>query len=464
MLSGMAPRITIVGGGSTHWTPKLLVDFANTPSLQGADVVLMDINGDALKPMLDVAAHITARRGIPLTVRATTDLDDASDGADVVIAALTIGGFASMRHDIEIPARYGVRQPVGDSVGPGGISRALRSVPVVLGIARTVAKRSPGALFVNVSNPLTALCRAVSGETDLRTVGLCNELVGMQFVLSLLFDADLRAIDPQVGGVNHMPLCTGIRIGEQDAFAMLDELLADPERLSEPVWMRPPEGMHYRKVSPGPDWTRADVVAGNRLKLELWRRFGVLPGASDTHVAEFFPGFVTASSDFGREWAVHHYGMAGHRADKEVDDASVGELLADDEISAFPSGELVAAMLDGLFSGHEQALPMNLPNTGQVSSLAPGVVVECMGIASAQGVRPRDTVEVPGYMGEQLRRVVASQELTVEAALTGSRRAVLGAMLADPMAGRLPYEDVVAMTDELLAATADWLPGFASAG
>src|ERR1700730_14714229 len=94
MLNDMAPRITIVGGGSTHWTPKLLVDFANTPSLVDADVVLMDIDGDALKPMLDVAAHIARRRGIPLTVRATTDLDDASEGADVVIAALTIGGFA----------------------------------------------------------------------------------------------------------------------------------------------------------------------------------------------------------------------------------------------------------------------------------------------------------------------------------------------------------------------------------
>jgi alpha-galactosidase len=460
MLNDMAPRITIVGGGSTHWTPKLLVDFANTPSLVDADVVLMDIDGDALKPMLDVAAHIARRRDIPLTVRATTDLDDASEGADVVIAALTIGGFASMRYDIEIPARYGVRQPVGDSVGPGGISRALRSVPVVLDIARTVARRSPDALFVNVSNPLTALCRAVTRETELRAVGLCNELVGLQFVISLLFDADLRAIDPQVGGVNHMPLCTGLRIGEQDAFALLDELLADPERLAQPVWMSPPEGMHYRKVSPGPDWTRADVVAGNRLKLELWRRFGVLPGASDTHVAEFFPGFVTPSSDFGREWAVHHYGMAGHRADKEVDDASVAELLGNDEIPAWPSGELVAALLDGLFSGNDQTLPMNLPNTGQVTSLPPGVVVECMGVASAGGVRARDCVEVPGYLGEQLRRVVASQELTVDAALSGSRRTVLGAMLSDPMAGRLPYEDVVEMTDELLVATSDWLPAF----
>ncbi len=469
----MAPRITIVGGGSTHWTPKLLIDFANTPALCDADVVLMDIDGDALKPMLDVAAHIAGRRDIPLSARATTDLDDAVDGAEVVIAALSIGGFASMRHDLELPARYGVRQPVGDSVGPGGIARALRSVPVVVDIAKTVARRSPDALFVNVSNPLTALCRGVTRETDLQTVGLCNELVGLQFILSLLFDADLLGVDPQVGGVNHFPLCTGLQISGQDGFAMLDALLADPDRLAQPVWMAPPEGMHYRKVSPGPDWTKADVVAGNRLKLELFRRFRVLPGASDTHISEFLPPFVTARSDFGREWAVYQYGLAQHQIDKRADDESVPELLSSKDIPAWPSGELVAPLLAGYFDGSATgagtlskpgaAFPVNLPNTGQVTTLPEGVVVECMGMATGRKVIARDQVAVPGYLGEQLRRIAASQELTVEAALSGSRRTALEAMLADPFAGQLPYEDVVAMTDDLLAATAAWLPRFAPA-
>ncbi len=460
MLRSMAPRITIVGGGSTHWTPKLLVDFANTPSLQDADVVLTDIDGDALKPMLDVAAHVAGRRGIGLTTRATTDLDDAVDGADFVIIALSVGGFRSMRHDIEIPARYGLRQPVGDSVGPGGISRALRSVPVVLGIAQTVERRSPDALLINVSNPLTALCRVVTQETTVRAVGLCNELVGLQFVLSLLFDAGMNDVDPVVGGVNHLPLVTALRIGDQDGFAMLSDLLTDPDRLGQPIWMPPPDGMHYRKVSPGPTWTKADVVAGNRLKLELFRRFGVLPGSSDTHVSEFFAGFVTPSSDFGREWSVYHYGIAGHQEDKEADDASVAELLASADIPNWPSGELVASLLEGLLTGTDRSLPVNLPNTGQVESLPEGVVVECMGVAGREGLRPRDRTTVPGYLGEHVHRIAASQDLTVQAALSGDPRTVLEAMLLDPITGRLPYEDIVAMTDELLAATADWLPQF----
>jgi alpha-galactosidase/6-phospho-beta-glucosidase family protein len=460
----MTPRITLVGGGSTHWTPRLLADVANTDSLQDATVTLVDVDADSLPPMLDVADHMAkCRPGLGLAVNATTDLDEGLDGAEYVVTAFSVGGFASMRHDLEIPARYGVRQPVGDSVGPGGISRSLRSVPVLLGIARAIERRCPAALLLNVTNPLSALCRSVTRETGVRTIGLCNEVVGTQFVLSLLLDADLRRIDPVVAGVNHLPFLTGVTVEGDDGFAKLRALLDDEDSHGAPVWMTPlPTAMHYRKVTPGPTWTKADVIAGNRLKLELFRRFGVLPGSADTHVAEFFPGFVTAASDYGREWSVHHYGLAGHIADKWDDDQGVTDFLASDELTPYPSGELVAPLLDSLLRAHPRPLPMNLPNTGQVQNLDDGVVVECIGVATDGVAQPRDVVRVPTVLGEQLRRVAAAEELTVEAALSGNRTTVLEAMLADPMAGCLPYEHVVRMTDELLAATKPWLPQFES--
>src|SRR5580698_5512362 len=167
----MAAKITLVGGGSTHWTPKLMVDFANTPALEDAEVVLYDLDPESLPAALKVVEHVAERRGIALTARATTDIDDALSGAEYVIATFSVGGFGSMRHDIEIPARYGVRQTVGDSVGPGGISRALRSVPVIVDIAREMERSCPDALLVNVTNPLTALCRAVTRQTRVQAVG-----------------------------------------------------------------------------------------------------------------------------------------------------------------------------------------------------------------------------------------------------------------------------------------------------
>jgi alpha-galactosidase len=458
--AAVATRITIVGGGSTHWTPRLLVDFANTPSLAGAEVVLHDLDASSLPPMCRIGEHIAISRDVDLKVSSTTDLDEALDGAQFVISAFSVGGFESMTHDIEIPARYGVRQPVGDSVGPGGIFRSLRSIPVVLEMAQAIARNAPDALFVNVSNPLTALCRAVTKTTTVKTVGLCNELVGLQFWLSLVFDAPMHHIDPIVAGVNHLPLVTSLRIGDDDGFELLSQAMDDlGDKAGQPVWMDPPAQSHWHKIDPERGWTKADILANNRVKLEIFRRFGVLPGSADTHVAEFFPWFVTQASDFGRDWGIHHYGLSGHRADKAEDDEMSSHLEKGGEVSEWPSGELVAPLLDAVVSGKSVSLPMNLPNTGQVTGLPEGVVVECIGSVQGGKIMPRDVASA-GAASEHLRRVVASQELTVEAALEGDRSLVVEAMFADPVAGSRPFEHVIAMTDEMLAATARWLPQF----
>ncbi len=456
----MAPRITLVGGGSSHWTPSLLVDFVNTPSLADAEVALVDVNPAALPRMVELAEHLQRASGAGLRVRATTDLDDGLRDAQYVVSQLSVGGFASMRHDLEIPARFGIRQPVGDSVGPGGISRALRSIPVVLGIARAMERVAPEALLLNVTNPLSALCRSVTRETTITTIGLCNELVGTTFVLSLLLDCGMHELDPVVGGVNHLPIITALDCSGDDGFARLRALLDDPEARRKPIWMAPPEQIHWRKRTPDPEWTKDDVIANIPIRIEMFRRFGVLPGSSDTHVAEFVPGFCTPRSDYGRDWNVRQYGLDGHVDDKGLDDRHVAELLASDQVPRIPSGELVAPVLDGLVGGTPRSLPMNLPNRGQVTNVPEGVIVECIGIADGTGARARDAVTIPGFLGEAVRRIAATEELTVEAALTGDPTKVLEAMLADPYAGSIPYEDTVAMTDDLLAATKDWLPQF----
>ena len=188
-----------------------------------------------------------------MTVESEGDRRRALAGADFVITAFSVGGFDSMQHDIEIPQRFGIRQPIGDSVGPGGIMRALRSVPVLLDIARDVEAVAPDAWLVNVTNPLTALCRSVTRETNVKTVGLCNEWVGCSWILSLLFDCGMADIDPILGGVNHYPLATSLRVaGDDDGFVRLHALLDDPERAAtEPIWMDPPERAGWVKVVAG---------------------------------------------------------------------------------------------------------------------------------------------------------------------------------------------------------------------
>ena len=224
--------------------------------------------------------------------------------------------------------------------------------------------------------------------------------------------------------------------------------------------MDPPAAMKWTKVSPADFWSKLDVIENNRVRFEILRRFGVFPGSGDHHSVEFMPGFVHPGNDYGSGWRVHHYGMEGHRADA-VDDVVHYESVRDaSDVSRMPSGELVATLLDGIVTGRARALPVNLPNAGNVTNLPDGSVVEIMGIADGSGVHGRDHATAPGIMGEFLRRINVVQEWTVEAAITGDRTLVLEAMMADPMSGQLAYDDIVAMTGEMLDATAKWLPQF----
>ena len=258
-------------------------------------------------------------------------------------------------------------------------------------IARAVEQHAPGALLLNVSNPLTALCRAVTKETEVKTVGLCNELVGLQFWLSLVFDVGMHEVDPVVAGVNHCPLVSSLRIGDATGSSCVTEILDDGSQLEgQPIWMDPPEQSHWHKLDPTRGWTKEDIVANNRLKLEIFRTFGVLPGASDTHVAEFFP--VVRHAGVGLRARVGGAplrdrgppkGQGGRRRDGLRSSRRVRE------VPVWPSGELVAPLLDAIVTKKTMSLPMNLPNIGQVAEVPEGAVVECMGTIENGRIRPR---------------------------------------------------------------------------
>jgi alpha-galactosidase/6-phospho-beta-glucosidase family protein len=458
----MAPRITIIGGGSYQWVPKLLVDIANTPVLHEAEIVLEDLDPAPLPKMVALVERIASLRGLGVTARSTTDQREALDGADFVVVNVSTGGFESMRYDLEIPARYGVRQSVGDTVGPGGILRALRNIPVFEGIARDMEELCPDAWMLNLTNPMTAICRGVTKASTVKTVGLCHEITLAQFILSLLLDRSFLELTATVAGVNHLPVITALDVGGDDGLALLRDLLDHvAERGDEPVSTEFVEGLGHEKISEGGEWTKRDLLHANRVKLELFRRFGVLPGAGDRHLVEFFAGFLTEESGWGERWGVgltsiedRERGQAGHIRDFE-------RLSAMTEVDDLPSGEMVAPVMMCLLQDQPGWFPLNIPNRGQVADLADAAVVESMCVVDGSGVRGRDVVHVPPVLADTLRRVSTAQELTVDAALTGDRERVFEAMLVDPLAGRLDYDALQAMTDEMLAATKRWLPQFA---
>ena len=456
----MAPRIVIVGGGSYQWVPKLLVDLVNTPSLAEAEVVLQDIDPEPLAPMADFVRHVAGIKGVGMSVSTTTDQRAALEGAEYVVVTISTGGFASMRHDLEIPARHGIKQSVGDSVGPGGIMRALRNIPVLVGIARDMAEVCPDAWMLNITNPMTTLCRAMTRETDIRTVGLCHEIAGAQFALATLFDVGFTDLDFDIVGVNHLPIITAMRVHGEDGFPRLRALIDDPDGLgAEPIRIPAGYGEEAQRLAQG--FCKRDLLEHHKVKLALFDRFGVLPGAGDRHLVEFFPGFLTEESEWGKRWGVALTTIEDREGDAGGHKEALAQMRASQEVSKMPSGEMVAPMIDSFLRDRPRAFPLNLPNTGQAPDLPPDVVVETMCIADAKGLHPRDETRLPSALAEWVRRVSASQEATVAAALSGDRDAVVEAMLLDPLAGRIDFDHVEQMTDEMLAATAQWLPQFA---
>jgi alpha-galactosidase/6-phospho-beta-glucosidase family protein len=389
--------------------------------------------------MADFVEHVARVRNIGLTVRTTTNQRDALDGADYVVVSISTGGFKSMRQDLEIPERFGIRQSVGDTVGPGGVMRALRNIPVLVGIARDMEERCPDAWLLNITNPMTALCRGVTRETTIKTVGLCHEVTNCRYELSQLFDRDFRDFELDAEGVNHLPLITRLDVGGDDGFALLRDLLD----------------------AGSDDPNKQRLLDANRVKFELFKRFGVLPAAGDRHLVEFFPGFLTDASNWGERWGVRLTTIEERELWLDYFKAEFQQLREANDVSTMPSGEMVAPLIDSFITGKERHLPLNIPNAGQCVDLPDRVVVESICVADGDGVRGGTPTGAPFALGEWLRRISASQEATVEAAISGSRDKALEAMLLDPLAGRIDFDRLEQMTGEMLAATAEWLPQFA---
>ena len=430
-------QVTIIGGGSYQWSPKLITDLLGVAPLADMKLVLEDIDPQPLPKMEAYAKLANEKMGTKMTVETTTDQRRALDGADFVIVTISTGGFESMGFDIDIPAAHGIAQSVGDSVGPGGISRSLRNIPVLVSIGRDMEQCCPDAWMLNITNPMTCLTRSVCRETAIKTVGLCHEVGHFCMDLAIAFSKPHTAVRPTVMGVNHFPVITALDIDGADGLALLREMVDELGGLEA--------------LRPGPDrpeaepFSRADFAYRHALKLTLLDRYGALPGAGDRHVAEFIPSALTEESQWAATWGIELTPMARRLAHQDEFVAEVDAVLAGTaDMQTWDSGEIVAPVIDSLLTGTTRELPVNLPNCGQCPDLPADVVVESICLVDGDGMRGRDAVRAPAGITEWVRRQVAVQELTVEAAVTGDKSLVLQAFALDPLAGRGDLREIEA--------------------
>ena len=437
-------KIVIIGGGSYQWVPNLVADLMRTPSLAGMEIVLEDIDPKPLPDMARWVEKASEHYGQPATVTHTTDQRAALDGADAVVVTISTGGFASMSQDLAVPERYGIKQSVGDSVGPGGINRAARNIPVLVGIGKDMTELCPDAWLLNITNPMTVLTRAVGKATGIKAVGLCHEIAHVRWSFALLCGVAPDDVELTLTGINHFPVVTAVRVGDRDGFDILREVVDGT--FTDVPWAN--------------EFTSAAAFKdANQLKLALWEEWGALPAAGDRHLAEFLPGFLTEESGWGERWGIRLTTIADRERDQAKYVSRVADLLSGaEEPPQGDSGEMVAPFLDCLLTGTERVMPLNLPNVGQAADLPADVVAESMVKVGANGPEPGPAVAAPAPAAELVRRHSAVQEMVVEAVLTQDRELLKAAYALDPLAGRIDSVSVRTMADELLAATEAWLP------
>lgn len=436
-------RICFVGGGSYNWMPKLLTDLALTRDLSGT-VVLHDINQTALDDIQRFGNSVFGAAEANFSLEATTDLDAALTGADFVVVTITTGGLDSMAADLDIPLKYGIYQSVGDTVGPGGLSRALRNVPVLLNIARTMERVCPDAWMLNLTNPLTVLTRVVNKVTRIKAMGLCHELFGVRGGMMRMFDVDVEDFEMRVGGINHLIWLLDATIRGQNAFDMVRAYTADgktvPLRAARGAWSEPFQDR----------WA---------LKLALFATYGYLPAAGDRHLAEFFPYFLTDATHQGADFGVQlttiphrrqQVAMARDRVREVLDSGRVGPLER--------SHEATADIVSAVANGRSVRTIVNLPNRGQIDNLPRDAVVETLAEISSAGAQPLSVGPLPSGVLNTVQQHVTNQEMLVDAALNGDRQLALQALISDPLVR--DFRSAPRLLDELLLAQKAYLPQF----
>jgi alpha-galactosidase len=429
-------KIVIVGAGSVAFTPAMLSGFSVDERYKGATIGLVDIDEDALDLVRRFAQRVSDELDMAWTVQASTDRREVLDNADVVTTSIGVGGLDAWVKDVEIPYRYGIIQPVGDTSGPGGLGRALRHIPVLVEIAQDMEAVCPDAILYNFTNPLTVLTQAVNKLTSVNCIGLCIGADHTWSHVCRVVGVEKRRTRAVLAGINHCHWLTEFRIDGRDGMpvlrAALDALEGNSEQMD--AFRAEYEALDTRPQEPN---------ATQPLCTALFRNFGAYPGPGDGHVAEFYPQLMRSLLDALEEFqaddfqgeAIRYVRTSYPKLREKMRAIAEGEAPIDARSFAEELSWEHTQLLDILVSQQDdlgETFFVNVPNRGYVHNLPDDVVVEIPAKVDSGGLHPFGLGNLPAPIVPTLAHKVASLDLIIEAALEGSRRKAIQAFLNDP--------------------------------
>ena len=441
------PKITLIGAGSVVFTRNLCSDILLTPALQQSTIALMDIDPERLTQARNLVQAIIDQRGLQASVEATADRREAVRGADYVITTFQQGGLDAYALDIEIPQRYGVEQCVGDTLGPGGVLRTLRTIPVLIDLCHDMDDLAPDALLLNYVNPMAANCWAVDVATGRPHVGLCHSVQGTSEMLARWIGVPHDEVVFLCAGINHQAWFLEFRRSQEDLYPLIWEAIERPE-----------------------------VYAEEPVRIELMKYFGYFVTESSGHTSEYVPYFrktahmvnedlvprfkdqVNDWFDFGRTGGYLHHCISRFAEAKKEYQALLQGIK---DLPKKRTHEYSSYIIEAIETNQPTRINGNVPNQGLIDNLPPDCCVEVPCLVDGNGIQPTAVGALPTQLAALNRTNVNVQELIVEAAVTGDVEAVYHAVMLDPLTAAVcTLPQMQAMVDELLAAQAQWLPQF----
>jgi alpha-galactosidase len=434
-------KIAFIGAGSLEFTRGLARDILTFPLLKDATLALMDIDAERLEFARESVQRIVDMGGYPAQVEATLNRTEALEGANAVLCTILAGGTEVWRHDIEIPKKYGVDINIGDTRGPSGIFRALRTIPVMLDIIKDVEHYCPDAIFLNYTNPMAMLCRAMQRESFVRLTGLCHSVQGTAMTLADWIGAPYEEITYTCAGINHQAWYLKYEWNGKDAYPLIREAVKRPEIYNEEI-----------------------------VRNEMFLHLDYYPTESSGHNSEYNwwfrkrPDLIEKYCTHGTGWNPGEYAyiLKEYQAREHTWKDDARQWFAQDTPISLERGQEYAAHIINAWKGGEIFhFNGNVPNTGLITNLPEGACVEVPVFVDKAGFHPVHVGSLPPQCAVLTALNSMIEEMAVEAALTGNPRLALQAIAHDPLtAAVLSLAEIEEMVNEMLRQNQDYLPQF----
>lgn len=428
------PKIAMIGAGSTVFAKNLMGDVLSYPELAESHIALMDIDPERLRTSEKVGQKIKGALGAAgATITAHTDRREAIQGADYVIVMVQVAGYKpGTVIDFEIPKKYGLRQTIADTLGIGGIFRALRTVPVLLDIAKDMEELCPNALLINYTNPMAMLCWALNRATRVRNVGLCHSVQGTAKELARDIAVPVEEVEYLCAGINHMAFYLRFERNGEDLYPLIHRV-----------------------------YDEGRVPDTNRVRYEMLKWLGYFVTESSEHFSEYCPHFIRRDSPELIERFNVPLDEYIRRCEVQIErwDSLRDKLEGDELIEVRRSVEYGSTIIHSMETGTPSVVYGNVDNLGLIDNLPAGCCVEVPCDVDRDGLHPRRIGSLPPQLAAQIMTNVNVQSLAVEACLTRKKQHVYQAAMLDPHTAQdLPLDKIRSLCDDLFEAHGEWIP------